>query len=77
MVNDLDPPPDLTLHLLEGGWRKFWSKRWSHGYYFNVKTGQTLWNRMEVVAATVAGHSEEYSEVLEGDCKINAKVKIK
>ena len=77
LVSDLAPPPDLTLHLLEGGWRKFWSKRWSQGYYFNVKTGQTLWNLTEVVAATVAGHSEECKEVPDGESKINAEVKIK
>ena len=50
----------------------------SRGYYFNVKTGQTLWYMMEVIAATVAGPIEEYSEmkVLENDCEINTEIKL-
>ena len=68
----------MPLHLLEEGWRKCWSKRRSRSYYFNLKTGQTLWYLMEEEAATVTGSIGEYSEKkgLEGDYKSNIKVKL-
>ena len=40
---------DLPPELLERGWRKYWSRRESRPYYFNVETGATVWNQPEIL----------------------------
>ena len=40
---------DLPPELLERGLRKYWSRRESRPYYFNVETGATVWNQPEIL----------------------------
>ena len=58
----LKPDGDLPLNLLEEGWRKCWSKTKSRQYFFNLKTGQTRWYLIEVVAAREFVPRVDYSE---------------
>ncbi len=38
-----DPVHDLSVELLEAGWRRFWSKREGREYFFNKFSKQSLW----------------------------------
>ena len=73
-----NPDLDLPLYLLEEGWRKCWSQSRSHHYYFNLKTGQTLWYLLEGIAVKGSAHHEEYSErkMLENMSNIKADIKL-
>ena len=68
----LKPDDDLPLNLLEEGWRKCWSKTKSRQYFFNLKTGQTRWYLMEVVAATEFVPRVDYSEKNESKADYNS-----
>lgn len=35
--------PELSLELMQQGWRKFWSKRENRPYFWNKLTGESLW----------------------------------
>lgn len=35
---------ELPTHMVNQGWRKFWSKRENRPYYWNKATGESLWD---------------------------------
>ena len=43
---------ELSLSLMELGWRQYWSKSWKRPYFSNLRTGENLWSLVEVQAVT-------------------------